>query len=139
MSLKTTEQRFFEKIEKFNGCWNWISFINRGYGYFWNGKKSVRAHRYAYETFVERIPTGLVLDHLCRNTRCVNPGHLEAVSIKENILRGTGFAAVNKKKVNCKFGHAIDYVRPSGGRECSTCSRDKLREWRALRKAKMAC
>lgn len=39
----------------------------------------VRAHRFAYELFVGPIPSGYDIDHVCRNRRCVNPAHLEAV------------------------------------------------------------
>lgn len=48
----------------------------------------VSAHREMYERIVGPIPPELQLDHLCRNRRCVNPGHLEPVTCKENIVRG---------------------------------------------------
>jgi hypothetical protein len=37
-----------------------------GYGLVSVGGKQQRAHRVSYELFVGPIPTGLVLDHLCR-------------------------------------------------------------------------
>jgi hypothetical protein len=46
------------------------------------------AHRFAYLEFVGPIPDGLVLDHLCRNKKCVNPDHLEPVTNAENLRRG---------------------------------------------------
>src|ERR1700722_13445571 len=48
----------------------------------WNGYG--RVHRKG------PIPKGLTLDHLCRNRVCVNPSHLEPVSMKENFDRGLG-------------------------------------------------
>ncbi|MGH9151353.1 MAG: HNH endonuclease [Acidimicrobiales bacterium] len=33
-------------------------------------------------------PEGLTLDHLCRDRRCVNPAHLEPVTVAENLRRG---------------------------------------------------
>jgi hypothetical protein len=46
------------------------------------------AHRWMYEQKIGPIPKGLVIDHLCRNTRCVNPDHLEPVTRGENTRRG---------------------------------------------------
>lgn len=40
-----------------------------------------------YEMAKGPIPEGYTIDHLCYNPRCINPGHLEAVTMKENIRR----------------------------------------------------
>ena len=71
-----------------DGCWIWTSTITKkGYGRFWFGARSHRAHRFMYELLVGPIPDGLVLDHLCCETRCVNPAHLEPVTAAENSRR----------------------------------------------------
>src|SRR3990167_11482908 len=89
--LKTKEERFYvgAEIGKDTMCWNWIGTKDSsGYGRFRFFYKTILAHRFSYELFVGEIPTGLVIDHLCRNTSCVNPAHLEPVSIYENCRRG---------------------------------------------------
>lgn len=84
--------RFWAKVEKSEGCWLWIGTGNRsGYGHFSirgrGGRAKVGAHRFAYELAVGPIPDGLTIDHLCFNTSCVNPDHLEPVSQAENSKR----------------------------------------------------
>jgi hypothetical protein len=69
-------------------CWLWKRHINgTGYGMVRDGKLRL-AHRVYYERAKGPIPEGLTLDHLCRQRHCVNPDHLEAVTLKENIRRG---------------------------------------------------
>ena len=78
------------------------------------------------------------LDHLCRNTRCVNPEHLEAVTQRENILRGIGFAARQARQENCIHGHAFTpentYVH-KGHRYCRACRNRRRSELHYRRKA----
>jgi hypothetical protein len=64
-------------------------------------------HRISYEIFVGKIPEGMVIDHLCRTPACVNPKHLEPVTIAENTFRGTGMCARNHHKTHCKRGHSL--------------------------------
>lgn len=81
------DERFIAKVtvDHQSGCfvWNACKGAN-GYGQFGLGGKCgprATAHRWAYERYVETIPDGLVLDHLCRNPSCVNPDHLEPVTV----------------------------------------------------------
>jgi len=74
-----------------NGCWEWHGSIHaQGHGQFHpSGKERMyHAHRYSYELFKDEIPKGKLLDHLCRNRKCVNPDHLEVVTHEENLERG---------------------------------------------------
>lgn len=75
-------------VDPTTGCWNWTKAV-RANGYGWCGRRDWRgsAHRFAYTHFVGPIPDGLTIDHLCRNRRCINPEHLEAVSGAENTRR----------------------------------------------------
>jgi hypothetical protein len=77
------------KISIDGDCWNWTGAKNnKGYGAVTNGKGgTMLAHRKSFEVTKGEIPSGLQIDHRCRNTSCVNPNHLDAVTAKENVRR----------------------------------------------------
>lgn len=83
-------RRWWSKIDVSGDCWEWTPPVgNHGYGEFarQGERRTVLAHRYAYELLVGPIPDGLEIDHLCRNKACVNPDHLEPVTKSENARR----------------------------------------------------
>lgn len=90
-----------------SGCWIWEGSLCRGYGSVCIDGKAYRAHRVSYQMHKGEIPEGLTIDHLCRVRCCVNPDHLEAVTNKENILRGTSPTAHNRRKTHCINGHEL--------------------------------
>jgi len=77
---------FWENVDatSADGCWEWQRRVTDGYGNY----KGRRAHRVAYELTLGAVPAVQVLDHLCRNRRCVRPTHLEPVSQRVNAIRG---------------------------------------------------
>lgn len=118
-------------------CWQWTASTDGRYGVFWADRK-VKAHRVSYEIHVGPVPEGLMLDHLCRNTRCVNPEHLEPVTRSENARRGlTGLHTVIRRALTgtCPHGHPFDQantrVNKRGARCCRTCARLATRAYRA--------
>lgn len=115
----------------------WQAGTNRvGYGIFHphttTDNRKVYAHRWAYEQRFGAVPDGMHLDHLCRNTLCVNPDHLEPVTPAVNVLRGVSLPAQNARKVECHQGHPLSgsnlYISPTTGyRKCRECARQRDR------------
>lgn len=125
----SAEERFWAKVDK-NGpipehrpdlgpCWLRRSKKNHGYGVFSIGKKSISAHRYAYELVVGPIPDGYQIDHLCHHPdlcelaeqcphrRCVNPAHLEAVTCRVNLMRSGSIQAWHAARTRRREGREV--------------------------------
>ena len=135
---KKTLNRFWNKVKKTNYCWTWIACKNIcGYGLFNLNGKIIGAHRISYELVNGSIPKGLELDHLCKNPLCVNPDHLEAVTHRENLLRGETSASINAKKTHCIRGHEFTpentYLNQSK-RRCKICDQEYHKKYGILHK-----
>ncbi|WP_310773651.1 HNH endonuclease signature motif containing protein [Mycobacterium sp. Z3061] len=132
-------------------CWVWMGSLKgpAGYGSFrtrtlHTGSRTITAHRFLYELWHgQPVPDGLVIDHLCRNRRCVNPLHIEAVTQRVNVLRGRGPSALNAKKTHCSAGHVYDTENTRvyrGQRHCRACDRVRQRRRRAeVKRAQPQC
>lgn len=118
-------------------CWRWDRFIGTGgYGMVSFDGETWRAHRLMASLCGMNIH-GMVIDHLCRNRRCCNPDHLEAVTVRENAVRGIGGRSISSGRC-CRCGSLNGYARArSTGRrswECRPCN--SARE-RAIRRAEV--
>jgi len=126
--------RFLRKIQFTDTCWLWVGpFSEYGYGRVTIEYKTLNSHRVAYKVAYGDIQPGMHLDHVvargCNNRNCLNPNHLEEVTVKINTLRAFE-KCVNKKKTHCKNGHEFTpsntyrFYNPTSnsyGRECRTC------------------
>ena len=95
-----------------SGCLLWTGGLDRyGYGKISVGGNYKKAHRVAWERVNGPIPPDLTIDHLCRVRRCVNPAHMELVTMTENTMRGQSFSAVRARQTHCKNGHPLEGTR----------------------------
>jgi hypothetical protein len=132
---RSPEQRIADSIlEEDRGyttpCWVWqLAKHHKGYGFAWYQGKHLLAHQFSYRVLRGEVPEGLQLDHLCRVRLCVNPDHLEPVTGKENMRRGSQAMATH-----CRNGHERTeeniYTDPRGRRDCHACRRDRRRGFR---------
>lgn len=115
------------ELDEESGCWDWVGARGQdGYGRLREGATTIQAHRWSYEIAKGPIPTGLVIDHLCRNTGCVNPDHLEPVTTAQNTQRG------NTAKLTWEI---VREIRASG-LACTAAGRrfgiSEMQAWRVL-------
>ena len=114
----------------------WTGAKDHGYGHLsFNRQNNMLAHRVAYEPTKGPIPEGLTIDHLCRNRGCINPEHLEAVTMGVNNLRGESASAKNARALFCKNGHPLEKAKPGKARRCRLCNLEWQRQRRVDKKA----
>jgi hypothetical protein len=153
-SPTTREEKFLAKVKVLpSGHWIWnkATASEGRYGAVQHDGRVQPAHRVAWLIFRGAIPEGLVIDHLCRKTLCVNPDHLEPKTQRHNILVGDAPPALNAAKTHCKRGHEFTpentLVMSSGGRSCIACNkseegrvpaRERTRKYRERKRAALA-
>ena len=120
-------QRFRSKIRinPGSGCHEWTGSLTNGYGHFFLKGAQYTAHRVAWVMEHGEPEPGLVIDHACRNRRCVNAadGHLRPLTHAENLRIGIQH---NATKIVCPRGHALSGANlieslKWAGRACRAC------------------
>jgi len=114
------------EVDPVYGCWIWQAALDKdGYAVMLRrGQHPIRAYQAVYEKKVGPVPAGKVLDHVCRRRKCVNPGHMQAIGVRENQKRRAWGYRVRHKL--CKLGHdgyMFGRLTPEGGRVCTACDR----------------
>ncbi len=69
-----------------NGCWEWQrTRNNHGYGTLTVSRRTVLAHRLAFELSGRALRRGQQVLHKCDNPPCINPSHLFAGNRSDNM------------------------------------------------------
>lgn len=127
-----------------DGCWMWINKPHHtGYGTYSIKGSDYQAHRVSYSLFVGEINPKFVIDHKCKNKRCVNPDHLRQVTQKVNSTENSNsVCAKAKAKSFCVNGHEFSNENTrltSSRRRCRACDREKSKNYRDRKKEKLKC
>ena len=159
VSVRPLADRFWEKVERNDGCWLWQgAMTSKGYGAIGaggRGGKMLVASRAALILSGVEVPNDAFVCHTCDNRRCVNPAHLYVGTASDNnrdtvarnpavrrrhALTGDRIRAGLKRHwdanrtTHCRNGHPFDEVNTacySGKRRCRACERDRMRERRS--------
>jgi len=140
-SLRKRFEAHIDRTSSLDGCWLWTGacvYVEgvRAYGRIAlpapHSRIKMAAHRVSYELYKGPILNGDVLDHLCAIKQCVNPDHLEAVSMRTNTLRGPAPNAVTCRRQACQHGHDLSQpenvtVYKDGRRRCRLCIQERRR------------
>lgn len=105
--MNTAIDSFWKYTEITSTCWHWNGpTTGRGYGRFTAAKKTYTAHKFSAELHGNKIPSGLLADHICRNRLCVNPKHIRPVDNRTNSVENSvSVTAINAAKTHCINGH----------------------------------
>lgn len=130
---KSDLKRFWSKVEITPECWNWKGACSKnGYGQFYLAGKHALAHRSSFEIRGEYLPSDMVVDHICKNKKCVNPIHLRIVTKQINTIENSeSLPALNAAKDRCKNGHLFEegniywHGPKKDKRECLICKKEK--------------
>lgn len=98
-------------------------------GWHEDGQRTVTVcHRVAWIAANGPIPVGMVVDHICRNRRCLRLDHLQLLTHEQNCAQG---GPVMRARPTCKRGHDLATtatVGPDNRRHCRACARERHHE-----------
>lgn len=123
---------FWLRVWPRGDCWEWCggNYVI-GYGGFFDGMETMKAHRVSYELSKGPIPDETSdIHHLCGHRWCVRPSHLFLLSHLAHSQHH------NVPQRQCKQGHIIAaqnlWVDRDGRRRCRACTlrRSRIRKIR---------
>lgn len=143
MVTQATADRFWSRVRKTEGCWEWQGCRHHrsGYGHIRVAERLLQTHRLAFEIAFGPIPDGVYVCHKCDVPFCVRPDHLFLGTQTENmadmVAKGRGYNPIAERqraRTHCPAGHAYDdantYVTRKGKRSCRACNTARMRATR---------
>jgi hypothetical protein len=130
--------RILKRVVEVDGCWI-CSYAKdtSGYPQVSVAGRMMLVHRVTYDVMKGPIGIGLQIDHLCRKRDCCNPSHLEAVTSRENTMRGDTIPARNAAATACPHGHprTVENTfqsdsKPGRQKRCRACHVARARSYK---------
>lgn len=120
-------EHFLAQTKVVGSCLVWQGSINWSSNILSYARAKVNGKNIYVHRWMAEIPDGLDSDHLCRNTLCINPYHIEAVTHKENVHRGK----TGGSQTDCISCGSNDwrYRSGSGYRYCNPCKKESNKKW----------
>lgn len=131
-AMPDVASRFWAKVQKGEGCWEWTASTERGYGVLWYQRRREGAHRVSWLLSRGEIPPGMFVLHKCDNPPCVNPDHLflgdNQANLRDAAAKGRLHEPVCKNgHVKAEVGVYVSMQRGLPTRRCRECLRAKNR------------
>lgn len=115
-------ERINPQFEVIDGCWVWQGRVGgkQGYPQISLGGRQTMVHRIVFEELVRPLLAGETIDHLCRNRKCINPNHLEAIPLRDNVKRMHAYRSLQRE-----VDRLVDFIE-SLGYDSRTLTRKEL-------------